>query len=58
MKDYILRRIDVDLWLHVKERAASEGRNVRFVLIEMLKIYAEHGYAVIEAFDGRTKKLK
>jgi hypothetical protein len=53
---YVLKRIDRELWEAVKARAASEGRPVRYVLIEFLKIYAEHGYVVIETFNGKTKK--
>ena len=54
---YTLRQIDPELWDAVKKRAASEGRSIRFVLIELLQVYAKHGFAVVEKFkDGRRRK--
>jgi hypothetical protein len=53
--DYALRDVDRELWTRVKVRAASEGRPIRFVLIEFLKVYAEHGFTVVETFNGRGK---
>jgi hypothetical protein len=40
---YLLKRIPPDLWADVKARAESEGRNVRFVILAMLKHYVKHG---------------
>lgn len=54
--DYALRAVDRDLWNRVKARAASEGRPIRFVLIEFLKVYAHHGFKVVETFDGGTTR--
>jgi hypothetical protein len=55
MTKYTLRNIDTELWLRVKERAAKEGRSLRFVLLEVLKIYAKYGFTIVETFDGRDK---
>ncbi len=49
MPSYILRTIDPDLWTRVKARAAQEGRPLRFVILELLKVYALHGFDVITA---------
>jgi hypothetical protein len=54
--DYRLRSIDTGLWQRVLERAETEGRPIRFVMIKLLEVYAEHGFNVVEAFDGRNKK--
>lgn len=53
---YTLRRIPLDLWKRVRSRAAYEGRTVRFVLLELLAIYAKHGFHVVETFNGHDKK--
>lgn len=53
--DYALRGVDRELWTRVKVRAASEGRSIRFVLLELLKVYADHGFHVVETFNGRRK---
>jgi hypothetical protein len=53
--DYALRGVDRDLWNRVKAQAASEGRPIRFVLIEFLKVYAEHGFHVVETFNGNRR---
>ena len=47
MPNYILRKIDPDLWASVKARAAAEGRPLRFVILALLKAYAEQGLALI-----------
>jgi len=47
--DYILRDIDKKLWKQFKERAAVEGRSLRWVIIEMIKHYVTHG---LRASDG------
>lgn len=51
MADYPLRNVPNDLWRQVKSKAAYEGRTIRFVLLELLRIYAKHGFAVVEKFD-------
>lgn len=51
MLNYVLKRIDPELWVAVKARAASEGRSVRFVLLELLRVYAKHGFLVVETFN-------
>lgn len=53
MKNYLLRDLDEDLWRQVRARAAGEGRSVRFVLMALLKAYANHGFKVAEKFNGR-----
>ena len=55
VKAYMLRRIPSDLWTAVKQRAESEGRDVRFVLLAMLRIYADHGFHVVETFQAKRK---
>lgn len=50
--NYTLRRIAPDLWRRVKSKAAYEGRTVRFVILELLRVYAEHGFEVVESFNG------
>jgi len=50
---YTLRNIDADLWQRVKERAAKEGRPIRFVLMQFLRVYAQHGFRVIETFEAK-----
>lgn len=41
--DYILRNIDPSLWKKFKARAASEGRSLRWLLIELIKKYILNG---------------
>jgi hypothetical protein len=41
--DYIVRKIDADLWKQVKDRAALEGRALRFVILALLAEYVKHG---------------
>lgn len=50
--DYYIRNVDPALWQKVKVRATSEGRTLRFVIVELLRIYAKHGYQVVETFDA------
>jgi hypothetical protein len=51
---YTLRNIDDDLWQAVKARAAKEGRPIRFVLLSLLRVYANHGFfRVVETFDAK-----
>lgn len=56
MNNYPLRRIPDDLWKRVKSRAGYEGRTIRFVLLELLRVYAKHGFKVIEMLDDLEKK--
>lgn len=53
---YVLRRVEPDLWKRVKSRAAYEGRTIRFVILELLRVYAKHGFHVVETFDTRRKE--
>lgn len=56
MAEYRLADIDPDLWKQVKDRAAYEGRTIRFVLIELLRVYAKHGFHVVETFNRGRKE--
>jgi len=56
VEKYTLRAIDDGLWRQVKARVASEGRTIRFVLLALLRVYAKHGYHVVETFDGKDKR--
>lgn len=51
MKFYLVRDIPDELWVRVKRRARSEGRSLRFIVLELLKRYAAHGFdsATIES---------
>lgn len=37
---YMVRNVDGALWAAVKQRAAEEGRSVRWVIINLLWLYA------------------
>lgn len=41
MADYILRDVDDALWKRVKVKAASDGKPIRTVLLELLTKYAK-----------------
>jgi hypothetical protein len=41
--DYILRNIDPKLWQQFKKRAESEGRSLRWLLLELIKRYITSG---------------
>ena len=43
MKNYMLRDIDAALWQHAKARAQAEGHPLRWVLLQLLKLYVEKG---------------
>jgi hypothetical protein len=43
LTDYLIRDIDKKLWKQFKERAAKEGRSLRWVLLEFIKSYVTHG---------------
>jgi hypothetical protein len=53
---YTLLNIDPALWKAVKERAEFEGRPLRFVLLQLLRVYAENGFQVVETFNGKRKR--
>lgn len=52
---YTLTNIDPTLWKAVKDRATFEGRPLSFVLKELLRVYAENGFRVVETFNGKRK---
>lgn len=41
--DYILRNIDPKLWQQFKARALSEGRSLRWLLMELIRRYVKEG---------------
>jgi len=41
--DYILRNIEPKLWKQFKQRAESEGRSLRWLLLELIKRYISNG---------------
>lgn len=41
--DYILRNIDSKLWKQFKERAAKEGRSLRWLILEFIRRYIMRG---------------
>ena len=43
MITYLLRNIDRDLWEQFSERATSEGRTLRAVLMLLITDYVNHG---------------
>ena len=43
MTSYLLRRIDPDLWAQFKARAESEGRQLRWVLLALIRRYLDKG---------------
>ena len=40
---FILRNPDPDLWEQFKARAASEGRSLRWVILELIRYYVTQG---------------
>lgn len=54
--NYVIRRIDPELWKAVKARAAKEGRPIRFVILGLLQLYAERGYKVVEAANHKPRR--
>lgn len=48
-----LKPDDEPLWARVKTRAAEEGRPLRFVILALLKAYAERGFSVTHASASR-----
>jgi plasmid stability protein len=43
MASFILRNPDPDLWKAFRERAASEGRSLRWLIMELIRRYVEKG---------------
>jgi hypothetical protein len=43
MVDFIIRNIDAKLWRKFKRRAITEGHTLRWVLLELIRRYAENG---------------
>jgi len=43
LTSYLLRDMPPTLWTSVKQRAKSERRTVRGVLLDLLELYATHG---------------
>lgn len=43
MPDYILRNIDPKLWKQFKVRADSEGRSLRWLILELIRRYVKDG---------------
>lgn len=43
MPSYILRKIDDHLWRQFKDRAQSEARGLRWLILELIKRYIERG---------------
>lgn len=41
--NYILRDADDELWARFKERAAKEGHTLRWLVLEMIRRYIQHG---------------
>lgn len=43
MSSFILRKIDPELWEAFKARAQSEGRSLRWLVLELIRRYVEKG---------------
>jgi plasmid stability protein len=43
MANFILRNADDKLWAKFKARAAKEGHPMRWLILEMIRRYVEHG---------------
>lgn len=43
MPAYILRNIDPELWQRFKDRANGEGRGLRWIVLALIRFYADHG---------------
>lgn len=39
---YLIRDIDRELWSAVRRRVKEEGRNIRWVIVQLLQLYANH----------------
>lgn len=43
MATWILRKVDDAFWARFKTRAASEGRGLRWIVLELIRHYTAHG---------------
>lgn len=43
MADYVLRGVDAPTWKRFKHRAESEGRSLRWVIVELIRRYIAQG---------------
>ena len=43
MANFLLLDADDDLWHQFKERAQSEGRSLRWIVITLIEHYIKHG---------------
>ena len=56
MKTYLLRDMPPALWQLVQDRAKSDHRSVREIILACLEIYAEHGLPTRKPFTPRSPK--
>ena len=49
---YLLRDLDPVMWKQFQERAASELRPVKSVLLRLITLYTRHGLETIESVLG------
>lgn len=40
---FILRNVDPELWRQFKERAATEGRSLRWIVLTLIRAYVANG---------------
>jgi hypothetical protein len=52
MANYILRQFDDALWQRFKARAQGEGRGLRWVLLELIRMYADGRVSVNRESEG------
>lgn len=43
MANYILRQVDDKLWKQFRKRAQADGHALKWVILELIKYYAQHG---------------
>lgn len=43
MANYILRKVDDELWQQFRTRAQAEGHSLRWVVLELVAYYVRHG---------------
>jgi plasmid stability protein len=43
MANFILRKVDDELWKQFRERAQSEGRSLRWLVLELIRRYIVKG---------------
>jgi hypothetical protein len=48
MASFILRNPDPELWRAFRERAQSEGRSLRWLILELIRRYVENGLTADE----------